>query len=1007
MQQIQHLVDAKLQTAVPDPSAVAGQEDVTATPDEEGETEPEKKEGGTGPISAYTSGREKIKADDMYGWYRGTVAGENYYSNGHFLIRGETPPMEEGRLGRTIDAKKFLDPQANEKLITPAAFSAGDEQIKRYVWFNDGTGIDSKYYDLFEKKFPGAIFALVKSPGGTAPMIQVKANADTVGVIMPVKTEMPPGVRGIISGERGAAPILMDLAQAIKDQFGEDGPKANYSGLGSHQTRFIRGLSQVERANPQIHAAAVRAASSRGQAATILKAAVPVIQKALEGSDHTWPELRLALIESRLQGLRDRWQNFATQAEQATDEELEKGFTDQFAGLLEAIQGKKDIAQDVAQTAAALHEVKDWDTLRDFLGETFREAASSVATVMEPEWFDAVRSDPGVQRGLAAYKRLVEKPMAENHALNEGVFSDALGPLDTYYPLISTERQQIFGPGRRLPYRAPRNQANIMATGLSEDYDASMAAFRDRLAGAVRSNDKAALIKTIEGAGWLRPVGRGRPQLDVFRGPDGNEYSPEVVETSPARTIIQQGKVVHVPAGMSVMPQWLARELRPILERVYPSSPTAVDRIINAINTLALTGPTDAVFHSANLLGTLIANTPFLGDSPAWKVASLPVLKKFSAMVKIAMTDPTTQESAQDLIAMAKLGLIPDRFGSVEYSKKSAEEMGAEVSRFSMAPLLFGRKGLDIRARLIMYRMAKAVNPDATPQELYKFVNQLGIYVPALQSEIERSIKRSGLGPFYTAGSTMLRNGVNAWTGMGPMPKRGISLKLWQQLTGGAVATIALWMLVNKAVTGKYPQDDKKSKFLQIAAPPSFRHSDLGNALWGRGSDTGYVNFGFFNPLLQRGGRLMGVPGAFETHQLGGNAGQMTEAVQRDFLNALAQPGMGPIPRAAFVGLTGQEPYLTGLRDRTGRLGPQFFPAIPPRTKAPAIGARAAAAAGEVNAFYKKVGVATGMLPEGREDKANQWLRMITDLAAPGLVGAPSKPASKADYLRTQRTGTR
>ena len=39
------------------------------------------------------------------------------------------------------------------------------------------------------------------------------------------------------------------------------------------------------------------------------------------------------------------------------------------------------------------------------------------------------------------------------------------------------------------------------------------------------------------------------------------------------------------------------------------------------ITKFTLAGPLDAVIHSANLIGTLVANTPFLGQSLGGKVA--------------------------------------------------------------------------------------------------------------------------------------------------------------------------------------------------------------------------------------------------------------------------------------------------------------------------------------------------------------------------------------------------
>ncbi len=822
-----------------------------------------------------------------------------------------------------------------------------------------------------------------------------------------------------IAGVRrpGTAPRLSDLAGWISRRFGADGPRVNYSGLGALKTKYLRNLSQLEAASISAHTAAIRAASSRAQSATILRAAVPKILETLNGSGYTWPELRLAMIESRLRGIRERWQSFANQVDDMTGEELKESFNEQFASLLDALEGKRGLPQDLAQTAAAIVDRGDWEEMRAFLAQTFDDAAASVSTVMDPAWYDSVTSAPQVQEALRVYKRLVEAPMAENHALNEGVFSDALGPLNTYYPLIAVQRETPAGPGRRLPYHKPRNIANIFATGLAEGYDASMEAFRDRLTKAVRANDKAALLATLEEEGLLVPAERG---AETFIGPDGVEYTGERIELSPARLIIQGGKTVHVPARMGLIPKWLHRELRPILEGDRYDTPTIVHRIMSALNTFSLAGPADFVFHTSNLLGTLVANTPFLGTSLKDKLLSLPMVKKFAAVAMVMNTDPTTEQAAADLVEMAKVGLIPDRYASVTFSTRAALDFGSELFGWrlgvriagrelilprGLAPILYGPKGLDIRARVLMYRLAKAINPNATAQELFRFVNQLGNYVPALQGEVERALKSSGWSPFFTAGSTMIRNGINAWTGAGPMPKGGPALRIWQQLTGGAIGLLVLWALTYYAITEEWPWEDTRAKLLQIPAPDSLRRSKLGNALWGRGPEVGYLNFAFFDPLIARGGRAMGLPGAFETHQLRGSAGQSLEAAQRDIINAFAHPALGPIARGVFVGVTGAEAYLTSLRDRQGRIAPSFYPAVPPKTKPglPALGARMMAAGIELNAFYGAIGEATGMLGEDKGKKGNQWLRMMFDMTLPGLVANASNPYKRAAAIRQQK----
>ncbi len=820
----------------------------------------------------------------------------------------------------------------------------------------------------------------------------------------------------------GSVPHVGGIQEWLNERFGDrEAGRANYSGLGALSDKFLRNLTQLEQRSPNAHTAAVRAASSRAQSATILRAAVIPIQDALKGSEFTWDELRLAMIESRLRGLKERWQDFSDQVRQMTDTELADAFDAHFVGFLDAIEGKRGLPQNLADTAASLaaagaaqadptQRAADYDALRQFLAQTFEDASARVATVMDPAWYDATVNDPHIQEALRIYKRTVEGAMAENHALNEGVFSDALGPLDTYYPLISIDRNPAKGgAGRRVPYHKPRNMANAFATGLSEGYDASMQALRERLAAAVRSNDKAALIQALEDEGLLHSAMR---EDNLFIDPrTGEGYQGERVEIQSGRQIIQNGKSTFIPPRVALAPKWLARELRPILERNQINTPTVVDKLVRAANWFSLAGPADFVFHSSNVLGALVANTPFLENTLAGKALSVPFVKKFAAVGYMLATDPTTEEAAAELIEMAKLGIIPDRYGSETFSKQAAQDLGAEHKRFTFSPALYGPKGLDIRARLLMYRLAKAINPGANPQELYHFVNQLGNYVPALQSEVERALKSSGAAPFFTAGSTMLKNGINAWTSRGPIPKNEWQLRLWQQLTGGALGALALWALTYHTATGKWPWDDKRSKLFQIPVGgghgpvDSYRHSKLGNALWGNGPETGYINFGFFNPLVVRGSRAMGMPGAYETRVLGGTTGQSLEAAQRDILNAFLHPASGPVVKAAFVGVTGNELYVTGLRDRSGQIGPHFYPAIPPKTKPglPALGARTVAAARELNSFYGSLGEASGFLGEDKGKKGNQWLRMGIDLVVPGLVANASNPYKRAAGIQQQK----
>jgi hypothetical protein len=803
-------------------------------------------------------------------------------------------------------------------------------------------------------------------------------------------------------------------------------PKVNYSGLGRIKDIFVRNLSQLEKASPAGHEAAVHAAGSRGEAAVLLRAAVPRIQADLGTGGPNWNEFRTALIESRLRGIRERWQNMADQVLEATPKQLQERMDNGLMQLLENIEGQRGIPQDVSQSAAAmaqsamqgemvqkkpggpalpiLNEGPAFDDLKVFLSNTFEDAAASVARVMTPADFDRITQSPGFAKGLETYKNLLEKPMAENHALNEGVFSDALGPVNTYYPLVPVSRADVPTKlARSTPYARPRNIANDFATGLATGYDASMEALTQRLTRAFRSNNKAAMLQTLEDQGLLRVLKPGEVAGDTIEI-GGEPFKAMTVEARGPRQILKNGKIAFAPSQAAVVPKWLAKELKPILE-ANRYDQEGVSRLMQAINGYSLVGPLDLVFHSTNLIGSMTANTPFLPSKGLFRtvVGNLPFAKQFESIVRIATTDPTTVEATSDLTEMAKLGLIPNRYGSVTYSRRFAEQTGAQKTWFprSSTPLLYGPKGLDVRARLAMYRIAKQLDPEGSVQDRTKFVNQLGAYVPGLQGSIERAMKASGLSPFYTAGSTMVRNGINAFLGRGPITSNKWSYRLAQQLTGGAVGMIAVWALTNKAYRDKWPWEEDEAKFMQIPLKESDRDSALGRQLYGTKTGTAYVNLAFFNPLLARGTRTLGLSDAFETRQLGGSADQMLEAGVRGSVNSLAHPmTSGPLFRAGTVAMTGSEPYVTDVNP------PKLMQASRRhRSFIRQVAENVAEGVMSVNNFFQSVAsrVGLGYKADKEEEKGNRYLRMMTDLVVPRLVGAVSDQSGKAARLSSER----
>ena len=815
-------------------------------------------------------------------------------------------------------------------------------------------------------------------------------------------------------GERGSIDVT-ELGKKLHAALHSNEPARNYSGMGAIETTLRRNLGQIRRASADVHREALRTAGSAAKARAILRTAIPAILDALKGSDYTWPELRLALTESRLRGARDRWLSLA--AEMSVPDAGEKlkdptTFADHMS-LLAHIEGKEGLPEEPVETATAIAEMKDWDLLAEFLAETYSDAAEHVASVMPESSFDAVTSDPHVRKALAVYKKLVEVAMADAHARNEGVFSTALGPLDTYYPLSPRhEKPPSIGP--KIAFRKPRNPNAGFATGLAEDYDTSMEAFEQKLSRAIRANDRAALIRAAEEVGLIQPAEYGDKTI-IF---DGVEYTAVKRQIQEARTLIKDGKTIHIPARMGIMPAWFYREIEPILED-HPLKADPTSRIVRALNTFSLVGPLDFIWHTHNILGALVANTPYLGPTLKDKAASAPFLKRFASIVKVLAVDMHDPENLRALQEMAEVGALPSKSGSVTHgwtaaSREYAETTGAKIKRFSLSPLLYGPSGLDARARVLMWRIAKDLFPsDDQADERSRFVNQLGNYVPELWSQVERDLKKWGISPFFTAGSTMLVNGINAITGGGPMPKDWRLRRIIYLLTTGAVGTIALWAITYRALTGRWPWQDRRAKLLQIPVGggngpiDKYRASKLGKMLWGDDtSEVGYIDFGFFNPIVRRGLRAVGATGYFNARRVGATIGQAAEEGAKDILNSFLHPVAGPAPRAAWVLASGNEPYITSLRDVAGNVGIRFYPAFPSKTKPglPSAAARMRAAAQELNAFYGDVGVATGFFaaPEV-EAKGSKWLRMVTDLTMPGLVARSSNPLKRAQRMWRQR----
>lgn len=808
-------------------------------------------------------------------------------------------------------------------------------------------------------------------------------------------------------------------AEAAKKQ----GKKGVYSDIMPRLRNFFsRNFSKLQKESQESKDAAATYFASDVQASLLIKKAAGYISQTF--GEGVWTDLRKALAQSRLYGISDRWKSMAAEIRNMDEKELiDKIAEGDIVDLLANIQQRTGNDQ-LASTALMLAQTGNIDGLKEHIAGSFEHAAEMVAGVdfSGGRSYQEIINDKNVMEALKVYKDLIEKPLNENHAANDGVFSNALGELNTYYPLIPLDEKGnlVSDLRQRNKVNKPKNMANNFATGLSYAYDLSVNRLSQQLQKAFKANNKAAFISEMQKAGLLKIKAPGTPKPDLITI-NGVDY--EAVTADVNEPLIIDGK--RIPAIQMVMPKWLAVELKPMLEEKVITE-NGFAKINNALTNYSLGGPKEFLIHANNLLGALVNGTPWAGTSWMSKyIGNTPVTKIFTGIFNVAFEDVTSENAIKHLQEMAKLGLLSEKTGSITMNARTAELTGAKLVSRLHAPAvwLYGPKGIDIKARVLMDRIALEINPNATPEQRRQFSAQLGVYVKGLEGQLERSLKRNGLAPFFTASSTFLKSGVKAWLGIVPMPTDGVSLarnatmRVAQQLSSGAIGMIATWAVGYRVNTGKWPWETKDASLLQVPLAdwqkeilernPQMKGLFYKNGKW---QD---ISIGFFNPILYRGAKATGIQAIYNTEMAGGTPGQVLENVQRDQLNSFLTPMVSaPSIHLAATAIFGNAPYLTSLRDySTGSQAPQFRRTVKTMENSiQQVGANVVQGLEEVNPLVGAGFEAAGFdfKPNySKEDEDSQrWLGMLTDMSFPNLTKPHIDVEKRYKQLANERKKT-
>lgn len=833
------------------------------------------------------------------------------------------------------------------------------------------------------------------------------------------KAKGAPGPTAPIVGApeiKGGAPTtLKDLFRGAQDRLREKLYAARNQNLdlakGTFESRFIKNFGYLKRVAPGSLAAAQRAAGSQAQSAVIMRRGMEAVEQIM-GSSGQLELFKAAKVEDRLRAIRESWLDFAAAALNTPDADFTGDTGSSILSTLGALSGKRGFeGVDVRAGAETLLAAGQIKVLRNYVHDAFTKAAQEVGTIFIPGGYDKLVQSPKFQAANQVFRQVVESPLAEAHAANEGIFSDRIGPLG-YYPLVALDEklQPVKkGPGgRATPFRAPKNPNNQFATGLAAAYDLSTEALAKHVSTAIRTNNKALLINSLAESGVIRKLKPNEPDPQTMIVA-GHEVPAHVEMVGPGRTLLKDGKVIHLPTPRVAMPKQIHKELEPILAGRTDGDSS---RLMGAINAIGMGAPMMATIHSYNLLGALVTGTPFAGtDLLSKTLGNTPATKVFTAIVNVIRTNPGTPAAIREIEEMAAMGAVPDRYAAETYSPAFARRTGAHFKPVSLGPFLMGPAGVDIRARLLMYRISKQINPNATPAQHSEFIGQMGNYVRGMQGSVERWMKSTAFAPFYTAATAMNINGVRAWLGTGPLPvdpgARKAALKFAQLLSGGAIAAVAFWILLHKLYRGKLPWEDPDSKFNSLQLTAKDRRSPAGQVIFGPGDTPAYVGLGFFNPLVDRGSRTLGVKAGYDVMRATGRPGQAAEHAEKDVLNSLLHPfTSGPAFHAAVVGASGHDPYISSLRDQSGRFGPQFYGALTRSSPGlPTAAARVQEAVLNTNQFYQDLFAMLGGGAEAQRDTTPagaKALRMALDLAFPRLIKGTADPSVNRERLDTE-----
>jgi hypothetical protein len=505
--------------------------------------------------------------------------------------------------------------------------------------------------------------------------------------------------------------------------------------------------------------------------------------------------------------------------------------------------------------------------------------------------FQAALADPEIQAAIARHKQIIQPVARAAHKEAGGTFAGPglnTGAFVNLKAIFEDGTGNLIGGGAGRgnltnPLRRP-SRFSKKASGTAQNYELDYRTIAQRMIeGNFEESAKrkmyARLVK--DGLGQILDPSEPRPEI-------GGEPAVKF-QIERKGTPAGGGKVRTYVKNLWVRAD-IAQEVRQALNVDGPVQKSGLVQAANLINRIQLAGPTDAVWHTANMLGSIAGSQG--GKNVLIDVArALPGVNITDAIGRVVASSIRVLRDAPDV--QKQLAEIAD-IGALRSEK--------EASRFAFNQKLIGM--VDKAGRLVRDNLYKNLVRrglvDDTPANRREWINQMGQYNGRLMGQFQRFFKEAGFSPFIVAGrnfNRMARRRLTLDPGIEASSPAAAAQMRAVNFLGTAATLFAIPALFNYLLTGS-PNGRDGTKTGQIDSGKDAaggKHIIIDPAQW-----TG----------LRRGMRISGAQAVIEGLREGKSAGKITQQALKDMVGGVIHPWTGPAVTAATVAQTGYTPAM-------------------------------------------------------------------------------------------------